>query len=70
MRPHFLRFSLAVLALSLVSLPASAAVDAGCPSNIVISGTIACHTNDTDCRACDYSCDNGTNPTWNMCGET
>lgn len=67
MRKKLLRLSICALTFSAASTKASA-VEAGCPGNIVIYGTIACHTGSGgDCSSCRYTCDDGQSRTYNMC---
>jgi len=69
MRKSLLRCSVALFAVAAATSP-SKALDAGCPGNIVLPGNIACHSGGSDCKKCKYTCDNGTTPEYNMCGET
>ena len=68
MRKKLLRFSVCAMAFSAATAKASA-IEAGCPGNIVIGGTMACHTGSSNCASCVYSCDDGKSYTWNMCGQ-
>ena len=67
MRKSLVRLALAAVALAILAT-AKPAFATGCPSNIVVGGTMACHlTSGSDCRSCTYSCDDGESYTWNVC---
>lgn len=69
LRKRAIRLALAALGLALAS--PSVASAAGCPSNIVVGGAMACHlVNGTDCRDCTYHCDDGNNYEWGVCNPT
>lgn len=70
MRMRAFRLAVALFALAVAaSVNAPAAMAAGCPGNIVIGGTMACHSTplSSDCTRCRYLCDDGVYYTWNMC---
>ena len=69
MRKRMLRLRLAValFAVAVIGGAENAEAD-GCPGNIVIGGSVACHnTAGTNCNRCRYLCDDGYYYTWNMC---
>jgi hypothetical protein len=68
MRKRLLRLTAALTAVAAAGTPATAFAFAGCPGNIVLDGSVACHTGTGgDCSSCKYTCDDGTSPTYNMC---
>jgi hypothetical protein len=67
MRKKLLRLATGAFALAGATGTAWAVPD-GCPSNIVVGGTMACHhTGGTGCDSCRYRCDDGETYTWNVC---
>jgi hypothetical protein len=70
MRKRMMRFA-AVLSILASATGTASASSAGCPGNIVIGGTMACHTGGGgDCSRCTYRYDDGKSYTWNMCAQT
>lgn len=69
MRKRTFRFAVTLFAAAVATtFGAPNAMAAGCPGNIVIGGTMACHlTIGQDCSACRYLCDDGEYYLWNMC---
>ncbi len=67
MRARLVRLAIAVFAVAVGGGSASA-MAAGCPGNIVIGGTMACHNvSGSTCSNCRYLCDDGEYYNWNMC---
>lgn len=65
MRKRMLRVAVALFAAAVSASQAGALV--GCPGNVVIGGTTACHlVSGSNCESCRYNCE-GEYYTWNMC---
>jgi hypothetical protein len=66
MRKQLRRMALAFVVLALASLPQAAPASAMtyCPGNVVVGGDTACHLTSQNGNNGTYSCDDGTNPTW------
>jgi hypothetical protein len=69
MRKRVLRFSVSLFAVAVAStMGAPEASASGCPGNVVIDGSLACHhTGGSSCSACRYLCEDGKYHWWNMC---
>lgn len=70
MRRQLLRLSIVLVVLSGAS-GASPLAAGDCPGHIYWTNPwrFCTLTHDGGCSACKYSCDDGTTPTYNMCGQ-